>query len=138
MASGTHYGVIAGEFGGSEFAMIQLPGTSGANANPVHLVDWVAATIPSPDGTNPWQNGEDPHSLTAYQSPLKAAPFSNQPYAILVDDFTQSSTTPKTLAVVDLIGLQKFAAGAHTANLTQTQTCHGQTWASGCIVRFVP
>jgi hypothetical protein len=138
MASGTHYGVIAGEFGGNQFAMIQLPATSGVGAPPLGLIDWVAATIPSPDGTNAWQNGEDPHSLTAYQSPIATAPFSSKPYAILVDDFTSSSTTTKTLAIVDLMGLQTFAAGAHTANLTASQTCHGQTWSSGCIVRFVP
>ena len=67
VAQGTHTGVIAGEFGGNTITAFTLPSTSSSGAPAI--TDWVTCNIDNtPDG-NPWIEGDDPHTLTAYQSP---------------------------------------------------------------------
>jgi hypothetical protein len=68
VAQGTHTGVISGEFGGDSLTALALPTTSGAGAVPA-FSNWVTCeTGPDPAG-NPFQMGDDPHTLAAYQSP---------------------------------------------------------------------
>ena len=67
VAQGTHTGVVTGEFGGNELTGLALPTTSGSGIPAIK--DWVSCAIPNtPDG-NPWNEGDDPHTVTAYQSP---------------------------------------------------------------------
>jgi hypothetical protein len=67
VAQGTHTGVVAGEFGGNAITAIRLPSTSGSGVPAIQ--DWVTCSIGNtPDG-NGWNEGLDPHTVTAYQSP---------------------------------------------------------------------
>jgi hypothetical protein len=67
IAQGTHTGVVVGEFGGNTLTAISLPSTSGSGTPAIK--DWVTCGIANtPDG-NPWSEGLDPHTVTAYQSP---------------------------------------------------------------------
>jgi hypothetical protein len=61
IAQGTHTGLVAPEFGGSDVTAIALPSTSGFGTPAVQ--DWVTCTIPG------FSTGLDPHTVTAYQSP---------------------------------------------------------------------
>lgn len=67
IAQGTHTGVLAGEFEGNQITAFTLPATSGIGTPAI--TDWVTCGIGStPDG-NAWSEGDDPHTMTAYQSP---------------------------------------------------------------------
>jgi hypothetical protein len=67
VAPGSHLAIVAGEFGGNQFGVVQLPSLPGGS--PPMAINWVAATMPSdPDG-NAFSMGCDPHTLTAYKSP---------------------------------------------------------------------
>ncbi len=67
VAQGTHIGIVAGEFGGNSLTAISLPATSGSGTPAI--VDWVSCNIGNtPDG-GAWLEGDDPHTLAAYQSP---------------------------------------------------------------------
>lgn len=67
VAQGTHTGVITGEWGGNALTALALPTTSGFGTPAVQ--DWVTCSIgPTPD-TFPWDQGADPHAVSAYQSP---------------------------------------------------------------------
>lgn len=59
---GQHLAVVTGEFGGSSFAVLKLPATSGSGA-PV-LQDYAYVC-----GVSGFSAGYDPHTLTAYVSP---------------------------------------------------------------------
>jgi hypothetical protein len=68
VAQGTHTGVISGEFGGDNLTALALPTTSGSGAVPA-ISNWVTCSIPTlPDGST-FSDGDDPHTLAAYQSP---------------------------------------------------------------------
>lgn len=62
VAQGTHVGIVSGEFGGAAITAIVLPASSGSGTPAIK--DWVTCSIPGG-----FQNGLDPHTLTAYQSP---------------------------------------------------------------------
>ncbi len=62
VAQGTHTGVVTGEFGGNTLTAIALPATSGSGAVPA-ITDWVTCAIAGFD------NGLDPHTVTAYKTP---------------------------------------------------------------------
>jgi Fibronectin type III domain len=67
VAQGTHTGMVTGEFGGDALTALTLPTSSGSGTPAVR--DWVTCTIGNtPDG-NPWSEGDDPHTVAAYQSP---------------------------------------------------------------------
>lgn len=67
VAQGTHTGVLAGEFGGNQITAFALPSASGGG--PPTITDWVTCGIDStPDGIA-WTEGDDPHTMTAYQTP---------------------------------------------------------------------
>lgn len=83
IAQDTHTGVITGEFGGSALTAIVLPSSSGSGTPAIS--DWVTCNISG------FQNGFDPHTVTAYQSP-------NTGDAIAA----LANAGASTLAVVDL------------------------------------
>jgi hypothetical protein len=62
IAQDTHTGVITGEFGGDTVTAIKLPATSGSGTPAI--TDWVTCHVGSG-----FANGDDPHTVTAYQSP---------------------------------------------------------------------
>jgi hypothetical protein len=62
VAQGTHTGTVTGEFGGNEITAIALPETSGSGTPA--LKDYVTCSLGSE-----WEQGFDPHTVTAYQSP---------------------------------------------------------------------
>jgi hypothetical protein len=75
VAQGTHTGVITGEFGSEDssgnadsLTALALPSSSDGNALPA-FTNWVTChTGPDPSG-KPFVIGDDPHTLTSYQSP---------------------------------------------------------------------
>jgi hypothetical protein len=96
VAPGTsHLGIVTGEFGGSQFGVLQLPKTAGSGTPAVS--DWAGAAVPNtPDG-NPFSAGFDPHTITAYTSPNN-----QKAYGVIADWFTG---TPTFLAIIDLQAL---------------------------------
>jgi hypothetical protein len=123
VASGSsHLGVVTGEFGGSNLAVLQLPSTSGTGTPA--LVDYAIANLPNtPDG-NYFSMGYDPHTITAYTSPNDG-----RAYAVVAD---WVSGYPTYLAVIDL---QKLLAAprsdAHDVSSTYDLIANG-------VVRYVP
>ena len=67
VAQGTHTGVLAGEFGGNQITAFTLPTTSGSGTPAI--TDWVTCGIGNTPDSNAWSEGDDPHTMTAYQSP---------------------------------------------------------------------
>lgn len=64
----SHLAVVTGEFGGSLFAALQLPPTSGSGTPA--LVDYAEASVPAGGSCGTFFSaGLDPHTLTAYTSP---------------------------------------------------------------------
>jgi hypothetical protein len=61
VAQGTHTGLVTGEFGGESLTAIKLPTTSGSGTPAIS--DWVTCSISG------FSMGDDPHTVTAYQSP---------------------------------------------------------------------
>jgi hypothetical protein len=61
VAQGTHTGIVSGEFGGNAITAIALPATSGSGTPAI--TDWVTCAVPG------FTQGDDPHTVTAYQSP---------------------------------------------------------------------
>ena len=62
VAQGTHTGIVTGEFGGSQITAIALPAKSGTGTPAI--TDWVSCSI-----STSFSQGDDPHTVTAYQSP---------------------------------------------------------------------
>jgi hypothetical protein len=93
VAPGAHLAIVAGEFGGNQIGVLELPASSGTGTP--NFVDYAAALLPpTPDG-NSWLNGLDPHTVTAYISPNDG-----KAYALLAN-----IPVATWLAVVDLQGL---------------------------------
>lgn len=67
IAPGSQLGIVTGEFGGNQEGVIQLPATSGTGTPAV--VDWVSFIVPNLASGLPWNEGDDPHTVTAYVSP---------------------------------------------------------------------
>lgn len=111
VAPGSHLGIVAGEFGGNQFGALQLPSTSGSGTPGV--VDYAAAVLPNtPDG-NAWNQGLDPHTITAYVSPNNS-----KAYGVMAN--VSSSGSPSFLAIVDLQALLSAprVSGTHTVDPT--------------------
>jgi hypothetical protein len=103
VAPNTHLGIVTGEFGGNLEGVIQLPAHSGSGVP--STVDDVAFTMPALPTSGDWQEGFDPHTVTAYVSPN-----SKKALAVLEnDDFS-------FLAVVDLQGLLNAPRTGHVVN----------------------
>ncbi len=81
----THTGIVSGEFGDDAITAIALPPAPGV----VQLPDWVSCNI-----GGGFINGDDPHTVTAYQSP-------NSGHAIAL----LANAGATTLAVVDLTNM---------------------------------
>jgi hypothetical protein len=64
VAQGTHTGIVTGEFGGNAITAIALPATSGTGTPTI--TDWVTCNVGG------FSMGDDPHTVTAYQSPSGA------------------------------------------------------------------
>jgi hypothetical protein len=101
IAPGTQLGIVTGEFGGNQEGVIRLPATSGTGTPAV--VDWVSFLVPNLPSEAVWEEGFDPHTVTAYVSPN-----SKKAFGVLENgDFS-------FLAVVDLQGLLSAPrTGAH-------------------------
>jgi hypothetical protein len=121
VAPGSHYAVVAGEFGGNRMGVVQLP------PNPVtgvpNVLDYVAASLPNTPDTRVWTHGLDPHTVTAYVSPndLKA-------YALLAD--LPPGSPPTYLAVVDMAAL--LAATRITTTTGSHNVCQADLYEGGC------
>jgi hypothetical protein len=115
----SHLGVVAGEFGGAGFGVIQLPATSGTGTPAV--VDYAAANVPNDPSGTPWAMGLDPHTVTAYTSPNSGAAL-----AVI------SNLARSYLAVVDLKALLAATRAAGTHNVASTVDLVG----SG-VIQFV-
>jgi hypothetical protein len=105
VAPGTsHLGFVTGEFGGSSFAVFQLPATSGSGTPSV--VDY--AYVPFVGG---FSAGFDPHTMTAYTSPNDGKAWGLQA--------NWSGGTPSSLLKMDLAGILAAprVAGTHTVSV---------------------
>lgn len=110
VAGNSHLGIVTGEFGGNAFAALQLPAASGSGTPAV--VDYAAAVLPNtPDGSI-FQQGRDPHTVTAYVSPNNG-----KAYAVMANGY---SGPPTYLAVIDLQALLSAprTTGTHTVDPT--------------------
>jgi hypothetical protein len=64
----SHLAVVAGEFGGNTFGVLQLQSASGTRGSAPTLPDYVSGLMPpTPDGVT-FSAGCDPNALTAYTS----------------------------------------------------------------------
>ena len=88
VAQGTHTGIVTGEFGGDAITAILLPAISGGGLTPA-INDWITCNI-----GNGFNNGFDPHTVTAYRSPATG-------HAIAV----LANAGATQLAVVDLTNM---------------------------------
>jgi hypothetical protein len=101
IAQGSHLGIATGEFGGNWMGVIQLPATSGSGTPSV--LDYAAVALPNtPDG-NTFEQGLDPHTVTAYVSPnsgdaigLMANGYFTPPTWLAVIDLTKLLAAPRT------------------------------------------
>jgi hypothetical protein len=139
VAPNSHLGVTASEFGGNGIGVFQLPSKSGTGGSAPQLLNYVAATMPSDPNGNTWQNGQDPHNLTAYTSPNNG-----KQYAIVEEDASQNGTRT-FLAIVDMqamLSLPTTSSDPHTVsgNLVSCEGAgvNGTPSVANCVVRFVP
>jgi hypothetical protein len=124
VATGSHIGVVTGEFGGSAFGAIQLPSTSGAGTPAIS--DWVECNIPNDPSGAPWSMGLDPHTVTAYVSPNTGDAMG----------LVANTPSPTFLAVVDLTKLLNTAI---VPRLPGTNTCDPSTdLVAAGVVSFIP
>lgn len=97
VAPRSHLAVVAGEFGGNKFGVVQLPSDSGVDAGTPNFRDYVAALLPPVNGTLAWSQGRDPHGVTAYVSPNDG-----KAYALMANG---DNIKPTYLAVIDMQAL---------------------------------
>ena len=134
VAPGSHVGVVAGEFGGNQFGVLQLPETAGAGTP--NIVDYVAAVLPNtPDG-QPWNQGLDPHTITAYVSPNDG-----KAYAVLANttpyfEETDIGGPPTWIAVVDIKAL--LTAPRQSNSLGPNNVAPTVDLVGSGIVRYLP
>jgi len=115
VAPGSHLALAAGEFGGNMFGVVVLPSTSGSGTPA--FGDYVACSVPNtPDGAG-WQQGLDPHTMTAYVSP-------NNGRAL---GLMANYPPPNWLALIDLAGVLSAPrlTGTHTCDPSYDLVAHG-------------
>lgn len=101
VAPGTsHLATVTGEFGGSTFAVLKLPSTSGSGTPA--LVDYAAACITS------FSAGFDPHTVSAYTSPNNGKAFT----------VFANSPPPTELIVADMAGILALPRDPGTNTVT--------------------
>jgi hypothetical protein len=103
VAPGTHLAIVTGEFGGNLEGVILLPSTSGSGTPAV--ADWVSFTVPNDPTGAIWEQGLDPHTVTAYVSPN-----SSKALAVL------GNGSNTFVAIVDLQGLLSAPRTGHVVN----------------------
>jgi hypothetical protein len=94
VAPGSHLALVTGESGGNQFGVVELPPAAPTTGAP-GVVDYVAAFLPNTPDTHVWNQGSDPHTLTAYVDPNDT-----KAYAVMAN-----SSPPKFLAVIDMAAL---------------------------------
>lgn len=101
IAQGSHLGIVTGEFGGNTMGVIQLPSTSGSGTPSV--LDYADATLPNTPTGAPFEQGLDPHTVTAYVSPnngdaigIMANGYGVPPTVLAVIDLTKLLAAPRT------------------------------------------
>jgi hypothetical protein len=117
VAGNSHLGIVSGEFGGNEFGAFQLPATSGTGTP--SFLDYAAAALPNtPDG-NAWEQGLDPHTITAYVSPNNG-----KAYGVMANG---DGVPPTYLAIIDLQALLNAprTTGTHTVDPTYDLIANG-------------
>jgi hypothetical protein len=117
----SHLAAVTGEFGGSSFAILQLPSTSGSGIPALVDYAYVSCIV----GVSA---GLDPHTVSAYTSPNGVG----KAYTV----FASGGPPPDKLAVVDMAAVLAMprVAGTHTVIGTS-----GSCLADGDgFVRFVP
>ena len=116
----SHLALVTGEFGGSAFAVLQLPSTSGSGTPTI--VDY--AYVPAICGV---AAGLDPHTVTAYTSGNDG-----KAYGVMAS----GGPPPTALAVLDLAAILAAPrnAGTHTVTGVGGQICDTTT---PTLVRFV-
>jgi hypothetical protein len=117
VAGNSHLGIVSGEFGGNEFGAFQLPATSGTGTP--NFVDYAEAALPNtPDG-NAWEQGLDPHTITAYVSPNNG-----KAYGVMANG---DDVPPTYLAIIDLQALLNAprTTGTHTVDPTYDLVANG-------------
>jgi hypothetical protein len=95
VAQGSHIGIVTGEFGGSAFGAVRLP--SSIPAGKPSFADWLQCNVPNDPSTAPWDQGNDPHPVTAYVSPN-----SNHAIGLVANG---AGSPPTFLAAIDLTKL---------------------------------
>jgi choice-of-anchor A domain-containing protein len=98
VAQGTHIGIVTSEFGGNWISAIRLPATSGSGTP--SLVDDVACQLPSEPNGDVFEQGLDPHTVTAYLSPN-----SGDAIGLSADGGSADSGVATYVAVIDLTKL---------------------------------
>jgi hypothetical protein len=122
VAPRSHLAVVAGEFGGNQFGVVQLPANSGPDAGTPSFADYVAAFFPPVNGTLTWSEGLDPHNVTAYVSPNDG-----KAYALMANGYFNAQ--PTYLAVVDMAAL----LAAPRVTTTTGPNNVDQAGLSGCV-----
>jgi hypothetical protein len=112
----THLAIVSGEFGGSSFAVLQLPSTSGTGTP--NIVDYAFVS-----GICNFSAGFDPHTMSAYTSPNDG-----KAYGVLVNWISGPATN---LAVIDLAAVLAAPRTAGTHTVAAGAIC------SGPLMRFV-
>ncbi len=115
----SHLAIVTGEFGGSSFAVMQLPATSGSGTPT--LVDYAYVS-----GICGFSAGFDPHTISAYTSGNNG-----RAYSVMVG---YSGSTPNRLAVVDMAAV--LAAPRSGANTVAGGAICDTTTPS--LIRFIP
>jgi len=110
VAPGTsHLATVTGEFGGSTFAVLKLPSTSGSGTPA--LVDYAATCITG------FNAGFDPHTVSAYTSPNNG-----KAYTVFAN-----SPPPSELIVADMAAILALPRDAGTNTVT------GDTGTGSCL-----
>jgi hypothetical protein len=115
----SHLALVTGEFGGSSFAVLQLPATSGSGTPTI--VDYAYVT-----GICGLSAGFDPHTVTAYTSGNDG-----KPYGVMADWVTG---VPSRLAVLDLAAILAAPRTAGTHTVAAGTICNTTTPG---LIRFV-
>ena len=118
VATGTHLGIVTGEYPfppsqANAVMAIELPSTSGSGTPA--LVDYAVANMPNDPSGYPFSLGCDPHTVTAYVSPVSGKATG------LVLDYgpvtCYANGVPQYVALIDLQGMLNAPRVAGTHNV---------------------
>jgi hypothetical protein len=121
VAQGSHTGIVTGEFSGSLIGAISLPATSGSGTPAVS--DYVACPLPTEPNGDLFEQGFDPHTVTAYVSP-------NSGDAIGLTADGELTGTATYVAVVDLTKMLNTTIVPRTAG---THSCSAGVLPSSVV-----